>query len=76
MDKQAIVLQLKTRITQRYLDYILSRKRRPSTNLAKDLEEVTGVDRRCWLWPDEFPNPYLVAPSESAVPAVDGRNQN
>jgi hypothetical protein len=67
MDKHAIVLRLKKRISQRHLDYILARKRRPSADLAKDLEQVTGIERRCWIWPDEFPNPYMGSSSESVT---------
>jgi hypothetical protein len=65
MEKEAIESRLEKPISRRYLDYILSRKRRPSPDLAKDLEQATGIDRRSWLWPDEFPNPYLVNRLES-----------
>ncbi len=30
-----------------------------SKNDAAELERLTGIDRRAWLWPDEFPNPLL-----------------
>jgi hypothetical protein len=46
-------------ISHRHLDHILCRKRRPSADLAIILEQITGIDRRAWLWPDEFPNPML-----------------
>ena len=38
---------------------ILKGRRRPSSRLAKRLEEVTGIPRYAWLWPEEFKNPYL-----------------
>ena len=38
---------------------ILRGRRRPSPGLAKRLEEVTGIARHAWLWPDEYKNPYL-----------------
>jgi len=31
---------------------------RPGT--AKELERVTGLDRRMFLWPDEFGNPWEI----------------
>lgn len=46
-------------ISHRHLDHILCRKRRPSADLAIILEQITGIDRRAWLWPDEFPNPMI-----------------
>lgn len=30
-----------------------------SPKAAVALERATGIDRRAWLWPDEFPNPLL-----------------
>jgi transcriptional regulator with XRE-family HTH domain len=38
---------------------ILRGDRRPSPELAKALEKATGIPRLCWLYPEEFPNPYL-----------------
>lgn len=46
-------------ITRKHLSLVIHGHKRPSVELAKRLEEVTGVDRRAWLWPDEFPNPYF-----------------
>lgn len=38
----------------------LSRERNVSLEDAKLLEEVTGLRRLAWLYPDEFHNPYFV----------------
>lgn len=41
-----------------------------SRNDAVKLERETGIDRRAWLWPDEFPNPMLQSkrdPDQSSV---------
>jgi len=38
---------------------ILRGDRHPSPELAKKLEQATGVHRLCWLYPDEYPNPYI-----------------
>ncbi len=38
---------------------ILKGRRKPSARLAKKLEEVTGIPRHAWLWPEEYRNPYL-----------------
>lgn len=45
-----------------HIDTIFRIKRddnKPSPNLAKRLEEVTGIDRRRWLWPEDFGDPWL-----------------
>jgi len=44
---------------------ILRGRRRPSSLLAEKLERATGVDRRAWLYPEEFPNPLV---KNDAVP--------
>lgn len=44
-----------------HIDTIFRIKRgsnRPSPELAKKLEDIVGVDRRCWLWPEDFGNPW------------------
>jgi len=45
--------------TSTYIKMLLNRKRRASANLAVKLENITGIDRRAWIWPDEFPNPLI-----------------
>ena len=30
----------------------------PSPKLARLLEKETGIDRRKWVWPDDFGNPW------------------
>lgn len=49
-----------TGTTRQHIDFILSGKRRPSADLAVELERVTGIDRRAWLYPDEYPNPLIM----------------
>jgi transcriptional regulator with XRE-family HTH domain len=39
---------------------IFSNKSRPGPELARKLEEVTGVKRLAWLYPDEYPNPFIM----------------
>lgn len=34
-------------------------KRKVSPDDAAKLEVITGVDRRAWIWPDEFKNPII-----------------
>ena len=55
----AIELAKKTQKSKRHIDYILNGDRRPSPEMAIILEKATGIDRRAWLWPDEFQNPML-----------------
>ena len=43
------------------ISYILSRKRRPSIELAEKLEKATGVPWTAWVRPDQYRNPYLPA---------------
>ncbi|HRR55889.1 MAG TPA: helix-turn-helix transcriptional regulator [Acidobacteriota bacterium] len=51
--------------TRQFIDFIFAGKRRPSPDLAARLEHETGVDRRAWLYPEEFPNPLV---KNDAVP--------
>ena len=37
----------------------LSGARAISPEEAVKLEEVTGIDRRAWLWPQEWANPWM-----------------
>lgn len=46
-------------IAPRHLSDILHGRRYPSRELAAKLESHTGIDRRAWMWPDEFPNPLM-----------------
>jgi len=39
---------------------IKGRRNNPSISLAKKLEEMTGIDRRRWLYPDEFGDPWVI----------------
>jgi len=47
-------------ISKKHAEFILSRKRRPSPEVAVALEALTGIDRRAWIWPDEFYNPTIL----------------
>ena len=38
---------------------IVKGNKKASPELAALLEKATGVDRRAWLYPDEFPNPLI-----------------
>jgi len=52
-------IAIKVNVTRQTIHNIFKGRRRPSPELAKKLEQVTGVPRLCWLYPDEFPNPYI-----------------
>lgn len=39
--------------------YITKGLKRPSPQLAKRLEEATGISREAWLWPREYKNPMV-----------------
>jgi len=46
-----------------HIDTIFRLKRgdnRPSIDLAVRLEKALGIDRRRWLWPEEFGDPWEV----------------
>jgi transcriptional regulator with XRE-family HTH domain len=49
----------KVGVTKTYISFILKGKKIPSAQIARKLEEVTGVERRAWLYPNEFRNPFL-----------------
>lgn len=44
----------------------LNRTRSISAEDAKLLETATGIDRRAWMWPDEYENPHMGKRSVSA----------
>jgi plasmid maintenance system antidote protein VapI len=46
-------------ITTTYMALIIKGKKVPSPSVAFDLEQATSVDRRAWLYPNEFPNPLI-----------------
>jgi hypothetical protein len=46
-------------ISGQHINDIINRRRRPSPDMAAQLEDLTGIDRRGWLWPDEFHNPLI-----------------
>lgn len=49
----------RSRFSTRYIQLLMAGKRRPSADAAKRLAKCTGVDRLGWLYPDEYPNPYV-----------------
>lgn len=53
------VLSQKMNRHQSTISRWLSGTRSISAKDAVKLEQITGIDRRAWLWPDEFPNPML-----------------
>lgn len=67
-------LAKRLKITPQHMNDIIKRRRRPSVDLAEKLEEATGIDRRCWVWPDQFPNPMILTPDTSHP--HDGPNHN
>ena len=56
---KASVLARKVGVSVKHIWSILNGKSNPSPELAKKLEQVTGISRLCWLYPEEFPNPYI-----------------
>lgn len=51
-------------IAPKHLSDILCGRRSPSRELAAELEKHTGIDRRAWIWPGEFPNPLMRSPKK------------
>lgn len=45
--------------SQTYIHYVFNGDRIPSTKMAKRLEQITGVCREAWLWPERHYNPYI-----------------
>ena len=54
-------------ISKKHAEFILSRKRRPSPEVAVSLEKLTGIERRAWLWPDEFQNDLIAIASRQLL---------
>ncbi len=54
-------------VTRQHIDHILAGRRTPSTELAAQLEKLTGVGRLCWLYPSEYPNPLVVVNNGAAT---------
>jgi len=40
-------------------DILRGRIKKPSPEFAAYIEKNYGIDRRAWLYPDEFPNPLI-----------------
>lgn len=52
-------LAQKTGTSFKHVWAICRGKARASTKLAKALENVTGISRLAWLYPEEFHNPLI-----------------
>jgi len=66
----ATELARKINVTPACISAIFRRERRPSAELAIQLEKATGIDRRAWLYPDEFHNP-MISRAEASTSAVN-----
>jgi transcriptional regulator with XRE-family HTH domain len=60
----------KVGITTTYMALIIKGKKLPSAAVAEKLEKATDVDRRAWLYPDEFHNP-MISRAEASTSAVN-----
>ena len=62
-------LSKKLDVSPSHLSDIFNRRVKASPKLAVKLEEHFGIDRRAWVWPDEFENRLLPAdPSPRGKP--------
>jgi transcriptional regulator with XRE-family HTH domain len=50
----------KSGLTHPHIWSIFTGRRRASPEVAKAMETLTGIDRRCFLWPEDFPHPVLI----------------
>lgn len=48
-----------------YISEVIRGIRRPSVKAAVLLEKATDIDRRAWLYPEEFHNP-LIEPAKAS----------
>ena len=55
-----------------YVSELLGGRRRASVRAAVLLEEVTGIERRAWLYPDEFANPMIEPKPEASSGNLSG----
>ena len=51
-------------ISPKHFNDVLKGRRRPSPELAVELERYTGIGRCAWLWPSEYDNPMRKGGSE------------
>jgi hypothetical protein len=42
-----------------FVSDVFAGKKRPSPEMAVKFEVATKVDRRAWIWPEEFENPLM-----------------
>jgi len=67
----------KAGITPRHINDIVRGRKTPSPKLAKKLEQITGISRIAWLYPEEFSNPYIRLPlqhNRKAINEADARS--
>jgi plasmid maintenance system antidote protein VapI len=51
-----------------FISRILNGTRSPSADMAVKLEEATGIDRRAWMWPEDYQNPLIKTTKSSEQP--------
>ncbi|MBF0121253.1 MAG: hypothetical protein HQK79_20660 [Desulfobacterales bacterium] len=67
MKKSLVEIAQKVDVTSKYLSDISLKRRRPSPKLARKLEIIFKVDRRKFLYPEEFGDPWIELKSISSV---------
>ena len=65
-----VELAKKLGVSRQYIQGIFSGKVPVGARMAKRLEEATCVNRLAWMYPEEFPNPFLpgIETKESQCP--------
>jgi transcriptional regulator with XRE-family HTH domain len=55
-----VELARKLGVSRQYIQAIFSGKVPVGARMAKRLEEATCVNRLSWMYPDEYPNPFIM----------------
>lgn len=58
---RSVEISKRSGLSQSYISDVLTRRRRPSPEVAKVLESATGISRLAWLYADEYDNPLINA---------------